>query len=309
MLNLPTAGFNRSVNVKNVRRSILGDWLEASVIFGSAGCSKTDAVDVLTEESVTDSQDMARNIVDEGWTEIESRIRNGGATQTLGLGLERLEKLNDWRSDPVRSFMLMLGLFEAYPQWARTYRDPNSQGALFERVTAACCERILLGWQIYRAGWSPAGPKSIPLVVRELSIKLGVSGHPNPVEWAGRAANDAGLDLLCFRSFPDTHECVPYLALQCASGSNWTDKLTEPSVAQWQILLAAAFRPTRALAIPFVVDREELKRRCAVIEGPLFDRHRLLSAGDGSAAWVEPALAHDLEQWLEPRVAALPFDV
>lgn len=307
MLSLPTSGFNRSVNRNNVARSILGDWLEASVIFGADGCSKSDAVDILTEENVADTQDMAHEIVDEGWTEIEGRIRNGGRTVAHNLIQDRIEKTGNWFDDPARSFLLMLSLFDAYPAWGTLHRHANSQGDLFERLTQASCEGIFRDWDVYRAGWSPAGPKDIPTIVRDLTNLLGTPGHPRAAEIAGAAANDAGLDLLVFRPFPDGSECVPFFAVQCASGANWTKKLTEPSTNLWQRLLDSAFKPTRALAIPFVVDRIELARRSTVIEGPLFDRHRLLSVGDGTAAWIEPQLANDLIHWLTPRVAALPF--
>lgn len=307
MLTLPVSGFSRSVNVNNVRRPVLGDWLEASVMFGSENCSKSDAVDILVEEGVTDSQNMAHNIVGEGWSELETRRLHGGPTTTFSLVGDVIVKGTAWTDDLARSFLLLLSLFESYPKWAEAHRDTVGQGVLFERLCAHAFGCIFKDWYVYRAGWSPSGNKDIPGIVTELTAVLGTIGHPNPAQWAGQHANDAGLDLLCFRAFPDARECVPILALQCASGENWTKKLTEPSTNLWQKLLDSAYEPMRGLTIPFVVDRVELARRCAVIEGPLFDRNRLLSVGTGTNAWLEPGLAADIAAWLAPRVATLPF--
>ena len=176
-----------------------------------------------------------------------------------------------------------------------------------QRLTYASFQQLFGSWTIYRAGWSPSGGKDIPAIVHEISALLGTPGHADPHVWTGRRANDAGLDLLCFRGFPDARDCVPMIAVQCASGANWISKLTEPVPNVWGKILDASFNPTRALAIPFVIDKEELRRRCATIEGPLFDRNRILSASTHDANWVDQALQNDINNWLEPRVANLPF--
>ena len=57
MLPLPQKGFSQSVNVNNVNREALGDWLEASALFGDDQFSMTDVADILVEQGVVSTPD------------------------------------------------------------------------------------------------------------------------------------------------------------------------------------------------------------------------------------------------------------
>lgn len=316
MLPLPQRGFSQSVNVNNINREALGDWLEASALFGDDQFSMTDVADILVEQGVVstpdyqdeevedDDQDLANRIAMEGWVELRNRLKSSGAARNFQVDNDVVKTTGCWTTDPVRSFLVLLSLNPLYTNWAAACREIGDQGLLFERVSANACERIFEGWHVYRAGWSAEGAKSIPHIVADLSDLLGVRGSTNLEDWVGRSAKDAGLDLLCFRQFPDRQECVPYLAIQCASGHNWTSKLQQPSTNTWQGLLGAMYQPMRGLTIPFVVDDLKRKQSCGQIEGPLFDRNRLLSAGSHIDEWM-PDMADELIDWCRPRIDLL----
>ena len=54
MLSIPSVGFNRSVNKNNIAFDLLGDWIEASVMFGDDDVSKTDICLLYTSPSPRD---------------------------------------------------------------------------------------------------------------------------------------------------------------------------------------------------------------------------------------------------------------
>ena len=58
----------------------MADWLEASLIFFDGQISKSDVVDVLIEEQIcpSDNQDIAHEIADMGWSELELRHQQSG---------------------------------------------------------------------------------------------------------------------------------------------------------------------------------------------------------------------------------------
>lgn len=313
MLELPVKGFSRSVTKNNVNRSVMGDWLEASVLFCDDDISTSDVADILVEQGVVDAnesstgdgqQDLASGIAEEGWIEIRNRHLVSGDPTTYRIDGKRLRKTADWQTEPVRSFLMLLSLAPLYPKWAEACREIGDQGALFEKVSARACAKIFSGWEVYEAGWSANGPKNVATVVQDLISDLGVRGNANLGEWAPQSAKDGGLDILCYRKFDDDEECVPFFSIQCASGADWVHKTAQPSTNKWKTYLDSAFQPTRALMIPFVVDREKRRQKCLEIEGPLFDRTRLLSVGQEVDNWMGD-IAQELTDWCTPRAELL----
>ena len=307
MLELPKIGFNRSVDQINVDRIKLADWLEASVVFGDGDVSRAAIADVLAEEGVAGDQDIGNAVADEGIAQLALRLSRAPSITTFEVVGTDIEKRVDWREHVGSSFVLLLSLSPLYPQWALANRDYITQGLLFERFCEVVCSRLFSGWDVCRTGWTPNGQADIPTIVQYLSTRLFTSGHADPATWAGQHANDAGLDLLCYRPFGDDRQGLPYYTLQCASGVGWTGKLHQPCTKEWMKLLDAAFEPTRGLLIPFEVESDEIKRRSLRIGGPLLDRTRLLGAAGNTNAWLPDALVADLLAWLEPRVQSLPF--
>ncbi len=306
MLALPGVGFSQSKKKNNVEPILLGDWIEASTLFLGEEITRSDVADIMVEQLVTEDQDIASEIAESGWTEIESRLRLTGVNAGIAISGKKIAPTTDWQGDIARSFLLTLSLPESYSDWAQAHRDYERQGQLFERFCVEACAHLFSGWHVHPAGWSPAGPKRALDIADEIAGLLGALTNPHAADFLSEYAKDAGLDIFCFRKFGDQRDGLPMFMIQCASGANWVKKLTEPSVNQWSRLVLSSYAATRAMMVPFVVTEHDAKVRCTHIEGPLFDRLRILSHADGSSSWVSAGLRADLIDWLEPRIAALP---
>lgn len=308
MLQIPQVGFRQSVNKSNVDKNPLADWLEATVLFDEAAVAKSDVVDILVEFQICadEGQDLAHQIASDGWDELRLRKSWGGLPTAFNISANRVEDETDWKEDPIRSFFLLLSMLKIFPDWAKDHQDHVNQGNLFEEVVELICPAILPGWEVFRAGWSPDNAKAVPEIVEELCGRIHVSGALDLEEWHAPAAKDAGLDLVCYREFPDKREAMPIYFLQCASGKNWRQKITTPNANLWQKLLNSAVQPSTAIAAPFVIDSPELKR--AALEGQIavFDRLRMVSAANTAEIALPDALTKRLIAWMTPRVASIP---
>ncbi len=306
MLELPDSKVNRSVDAINIDFNVFNDWLEASLLFGIAPITKNLIVDVLLEEDICVEQDYARLIADESWSKLENRISNKKTNPTLAIEAENITATHNWTENVARSFFLTISLNPYYKEWAKTNRDNPGQGRLFERLIVELCPFIFKGWKVLPIGWSSTTTASLPELVTFISSALSCAGAADVYEWASRFSKDAGLDIICYRSFDDGRQPVPVYFIQCASGADWTSKLTEPPVDNWRMLLQYAHSPTRALAIPYNVSEREMRIRCTEINGPLFDRDRLLSIIPDDNSWLSPELRDDLITWLQTRIESLP---
>jgi hypothetical protein len=131
-------------------------------------------------------------------------------------------------------------------------------------------------------------------------------GHPKLDEWAADAANDGGLDIVCFRKFPDEREATPTYFLQCASGANWRDKINTPNAIEWAKYLDAAVHPSTGIVAPFIIDDKEIRRSGLRGQITVFDRVRLLHTIYNEGLQISDGLGSELEVWLEPRILSIP---
>ncbi|QTH19565.1 hypothetical protein HRJ34_14365 [Rhizorhabdus wittichii] len=308
MLSIPEVKFGYSANQSNVDANAMCDWLEACTLFDDQVVTKGDVVDLLMENQICPdtNQDLAHLIADEGWDEMDRRKRWGGVPDYVTMTGSRIESGRTWQDDPVRSFLVLLSILRIYPEWAKGHQAHGVQGDLFEKVVEQICPHLLPGWTTYRAGWSPDDTKNIPGIVAALCERIYTAGAADLDDWLLTAGNDGGLDLVCYREFPDQREAAPMFFLQCASGKNWRTKVSTPNPDLWQKLLNAAVRPSTGIAAPFVVDPKELKTAALIGQIVVFDRLRLLSAVQGGALQLEDELSAEVIAWMQPRVDALP---
>ncbi len=124
--------------------------------------------------------------------------------------------------------------------------------------------------------------------------------------WTRPRANEAGLDVLCYRPFPDGRVGVPVYLMQCASGGDWDGKLHTPNLDIWRNIVNFASVPKKAFATPFSFLDEAFIMNCGVVNGLLLDRYRLLSAAAVNPNWIPGDLTARIIAWVEPRIAALP---
>lgn len=308
MLSIPEVGFSRSIAVSRVDSNASADWLEASVLFDGPELSRGEVVDLLLEEQICGdgNQDLAHQIAEEAWRELERRQRWGGLPETVEVSNSKIVGVEDWREDVIRAFFVLLAIQKIFPEWSRERQSFVTQGNLFEKVVEKICPALLPGWNTYRAGWSMENTKRIPDIVAELTNLINVRGAADLGEWSRPDDKDGGLDLVCYRDFGDGREAMPVYFLQCASGKNWRNKIDTPNAELWYKCLNAAVRPSTGIVAPFVIDDRELRRAALMGQVVVFDRIRTMSAAKEFEIVMEHDLCEQVIEWMEPRVQDLP---
>lgn len=308
MIEIPQIGFTYSANKSNVKTDVMADWLEANILFVEPRVTKSDVVDMLIEYQVCpdEKQELAHQIAGEGWNELVRRKRWGGLPSSVSINNMRIEAHETWESSPIWAFFVLLSTLRSYPDWAKTHEAHVVQGDLFEKVVEAICPAMLPGWTAYRAGWSPNNTKNIPTIVEELCSRLYVSGAVDVDDWVSAAANDGGLDIVCYRKFEDEREALPVYFLQCASGKNWRNKVSTPNADFWQRILNSAVQPSTAIVAPFVIGNKELRIAALTGQVVVFDRLRMLSAAQAENVALADDLLLDVFEWMRPRLEDLP---
>ena len=308
MLKIPEVGFDQSIRVSNVDSNASADWIEASVLFDGPELTKGDVVDLLLEEQICadGNQDLAHQIADEAWQELERRQRWGGLPDTVEVTNSRIVGLEDWQQDVVRAFFVLLAIQKIFPEWAKELKEYVTQGNLFEKVVERISPALLPGWKTYRAGWSPENTKAVPGIVADLCELINTKGAMDLQDWIGPHDKDGGLDLVCYREFEDEREGTPVYFLQCASGKNWRTKIRTPDADLWSKWLNAAVRPSTGIVAPFVIDDWELRRASLKGQVVVFDRIRAISAAREHGVAIEQELRKEVIGWMAPRVDGLP---
>lgn len=204
MLVLPQVGMARSVAPEhNVELDAFCDWIEASLAFDKLNSiSGSDIVDVLCEEEIYESQEFAWELVGNTMAELQRRqacLAGGAPFEIKG---DRIVRTEDWKNVAAYSFCLTLACIKWYPKWAASLdKNYSKQGQLFEEVAEEALGRILPGWEVHRAGWSPDNAAKIKKVVSDVAIMLReTQGELQP--WVSEDANEAGLDIVCYRPLP-----------------------------------------------------------------------------------------------------------
>ena len=307
MFTLPKRGLSRSVKAHNVDLSLFCDWLEANVLFDSEEISGSDVIDVLRENEIYDDQDFAWELVNDAFATIARREEVMGSG--FPIKLERRTRLvakYDWRKAPAYSFCLVLSLPPAFPNWWTSFgNDYTEQGDLFEALTAESVAASLSGWKVHRTGWTRTAPNKLAAVVRDVAALLG-EATGDIKRWTRAKANEAGLDVLCFKPFPDGRVGVPVYLLQCASGADWKSKLKTPDLRIWTKAITFASDPKKAFSMPYALEEGDFTNHCNVVDGLLLDRHRLLAPGQVEEDWLSPDLSARLVGWTEARINTLP---
>lgn len=308
MLAIPTRGIYRSVNEHNVELDVFSDWIEGTVLFDEQELSTVDIIDILCEDLIYDDQDFAYEIVQDAWSELRRRKSCMGVRSAFSITSSRIERVRDWRDAPGHSFCVLLALAKWYRGWAKQFgSDYTEQGELFEKLTKESLERQFSGWYVHQTGWSRLHSKKLGEVIDKITDILGeLKG--NPEIWAEPEANEAGLDLLCYRPFVDNRVGIPVYLMQCASGGNWKNKLKIPNITDWRKYIQFATRPGKAFSIPFALLDGDFVRYCGQADGMLLDRCRILASAGCDDNWISGELKQRIVAWMLPRVSKLPRD-
>ena len=312
MLALPTSkNFSQPTGTPpeiehNIELSVLCDWIEGSVLFDNEDLSKADIVDILKEEEVYGDPDVAKELINYAWNELKRRLRWIGGKGPFSFFSQRIKSECSWQENPAHSFCILLSMPQCYDDWSTALHpgDYSEQGRLFEELTKVSIEHQFLDWEVYQTGWSRTNPIKLSDIVDEIANRLGeIKGDIEP--WANPDGNDGGLDLLCYRPFPDNRGGVPVYLMQCASGKHWSDKLHTPELKVWTKIIEFMAKPRKALAIPFTLIDKEFKAQCNRVDGMLLDRYRILAASNYNTEWVPDSLKEEIIKWIDPRLNKL----
>lgn len=310
MLELPDVGMQKSVNSHNIKFDVLCDWIEGSILFdeNKNAFSVMDVADVLVDSGIYDDQDFAMQIVGDAWWELERRLDRITSMKPFSITYPRVEpRIDSWEDVPAYSFCILLSLGRCYQNWEECVAGGNygAQGEIFELLTQESLEKQFSDWQVERTGWSRTQPASLRDVVNQVAAWLGKTArdHVNP----NSKEKDAGLDLLCYRPFPDNRDGFPVYLMQCASGKHWSEKINEPNINRWKWLIEFVNSPQRAFAIPFALSDDDFRECCVLIQGLFLDRCRLLAAARYCEQWESSALKDRILKWAQPRVQRLMF--
>ena len=310
MLALPDSGMTRSVNHHNVKLEILCDWIEASILFDEYEdeISVIDVVDVLINENIYVEQDFAEEMVDRVWEELRRRVNCIHSQVPFSVSFSEVKRIDSWHDAPGHSFCVLLSLAQCYRRWWRSISSGNynEQGELFELFTQESLNKQFADWHIRRTSWSRAQPSQFQEVVDQIAEWLGEDTGDSINKWTSSKKKDAGLDILCYRSFPDNRPGFPVYLMQCASGQHWDRKLCEPTIELWCKFVDFVVRPQKAFAIPFALADDEFKNNCILIQGLFLDRYRLLAARRYCERWESSALKDRIIRWAMPRIKELP---
>jgi hypothetical protein len=306
MLSIPKKGMSRSISAHNARLDVMCDWIEASALFqDEKTLPDTMVMEALIDGEIYENQSYAWERVSSAWAEIRLRQSRVGQTSPFGVLDHRLVRKGTWRQFPAYSFCLALGLAPFYPEWARSFgKDYTEQGELFEKLTQTSVETLFPGWKVHPTGWTRTHTQKLRAVVEKIASMLGETiGRIE--RWTRRSANEAGLDLLLYRPFPDGRVGIPVFLMQCASGADWETKLHTPHLGTWSKIVEFAATPKKAFAMPFAMLDDDFPSTCNSVDGLTLDRYRLLAPGRENPAWLSRELRRRIIAWLEPRIGAL----
>ena len=303
MLEIPDQGFVISTEKHNSITSTVCDWIEASCLFEEESVSKPQLVDVLKDLGIYSDSDFAFMYTDNLFNELDLRHKGMPTSYPFVRIRDTLKANGTWKDSLEYSFCLLVSLLPFYKTWRDEF-SPNfvEQGALFEKITAFRLKNIFPGWQVENYGWTQDNATPLTALMPDLAGLL--CERCGDLEyWADKRANDAGLDVLCVRRFPDERVGFFSLLIQCASGENWKKKLREPNIDEWSKYIDFACRPHKAVSIPYALDTDTYRKNVLKSAGLLFDRLRLFSHSTDA---MDAILAERIEAWMEPAIDLSP---
>ena len=267
------------------------DWLELKALAADDGNSSfqdfvaeirrdgsTDAVQDSIEALVDSRGETSEQVADAVFYELEDRACAAGSGYPFSVG-EQAIQLNADLLDAGSTYVFLLLLSKFGVNAAKGVRVRPERD--FEDISMVAAEGYF-GRNEHDGSYLFAFPRrtaasGFPAAVDELSELLGEGGGANRVTPAAQQ-KDAHLDVVVWHGFADRRPGQLIAFGQCASGANWTTKLSElPDTRSWcqaWMLQPPSVPAVRMFFMPHRPTREEWKTR-ASIGGVLFDRCRI----------------------------------
>lgn len=293
-------------------RTVHADWLELRALEAADHNSsiqdliqvirRTGTIEAIEEgEESEDPQDRGSEktqiVAEDAFAEIEDRHTSCGGPR--GMYPFRLRpQYIELRSEPQESLYLFLLLLSRFGKDA----GPNGTDAarLFELVSLHAATNyfggVRSGVESYHFG-APrrSTPRKFRDALDEMCRQIG-EGQGCRVDRPNLGdQKDAKLDLTVWRPFRDNLPGKLIAFGQCATGSDWTDKLTqlqpEAFCGMW-MLDTPIVKPVRLFFVPFRIERRRWLDT-ARLGGIVFDRCRIAA----NARQVDRELMRDCASW------------
>lgn len=280
------------------------DWVEASVLFSGERVSKADVRDYFYEEN-TFRRETTDEMVDNIWCELDHRKRLFRKTFPVVLNGQRIERRMDWARCPAYSFCLLVSYSKSNREWMRrACHDYQEQGILFEHVTADALREALNTWEVDRLGWCSDDPKKLCSHIDKICTLL---GEIKGIEEPRTADKDGGVDVLCYRAFPDRRGDYPVFFVQCSTGADWIDKRGQNTLNMWTnwINFRAPRLLSRVFAVPFSLCDEAFRQTQMRVDGLILDRIRLFSSIRPEDKWLSAGTRQRIISWLNDKLNSL----
>jgi hypothetical protein len=304
MLPIPTTTTGLGYEEDNTT-TVYADWVECSALFHEGPISKADVQDCFSEINSFDSDGTPATVADI-WSEIERRKRILGRCCPVSIRGNRITAEN-WRDYAAYSFCLLLSYSKSSREWEKKFcKDYQMQGALFERISVAALMHTFKNWEVIPTGWSWTTPTVIKQNIQKIIKNL---GEERGKDVPSSTDKDGGVDILCYRQFPDKRGNYPVFFVQCATGRNWTDKRGENALRLWRrwIDFKAPNLLSRGFAVPFVFGDETFRQTQIHGDCLILDRIRLFSYDD-EAKWLSKELLTEIKSWVAKKCKTLPKD-
>ncbi len=266
----------------SVSAQSLADWAELSCLKSRKGrVSRSDVFDQMNDYGVEGAEEHCASI----WQELQRRARALKARYPLSVAAASIERPRPWEEHSAYAMLLLLG---------SPGTKAKGSAQLFEEMAALALERYT-GGRALRIGHprKPPVPSSFSELLKYLSRELGEGLHRTRPMIA--ATKDCRADIIAWCPFSDGRGGQMIILGQCATGANWTRKLTECNVDVWARYLEFVVRPIRAFATPHVEPDLGHWLEYGTMGGIAFDRIRL----------VEQLAKRPLPEKLDARIKAL----
>ena len=222
--------------------------------------------------------EISERLADAAFAELEERAIAAGDGYPFSVGDQALQLERDaLGTDSTYIFMLLLSSFGVAAGTGTRVRPERD----FEDISHAAAESYF-GGNEHDGSYLFAFPRrtkasGFRAAVDELAQKLREGGGAKPVKPAA-SQKDAHLDLVVWHGFADRRPGQVIAFGQCATGANWSTKLSElPDTRSWcqaWMLEPPCVPAVRMFFVPHRLTREEWDTR-ATIGGVLFERCRI----------------------------------
>jgi len=171
-------------------------------------------------------------------------------------------------------------------------------GKIFEDVAASALSSFFgenthsLNFGFPSKSGRPADfPSAIQWLSKMTNIRLGIAFRPPRMK-------DGGVDLFVWKSFGDKKPGVPIMLVQCTIMEDFINKIGDIDIRLWSSWLSSDIEPLVALAIPGIVDSDDIWNEITT-RGILLDRIRLVEVADEQMSELDADSARYLRSVVE----------